>query len=80
MQRRKILRILSHNATGFLPLYPTMEEIFLRYGIQQKRFFPLWGTTEEFFFFFVGYNGRGFFPLWDTMAKNDTTKNDILKF
>jgi hypothetical protein len=56
MQCRKIFSIVSHNATGLLPLYPTMEEeIFLRCGIKQKRFFPV-----------VGYNGRGFLPLWDT--------------
>ncbi len=71
MQCRKIFRVVSHNATGFLPLYPTMEEIFLRCGIQQKSFFPivwynergfppLWDTMEEFFFFVV-YNGKGFF-------------------
>ncbi len=51
--------------------YPTMEDIFLRCGIQWKRFFfvvgyngrsfpPLWDTTEEVFSI-VGYNGRGFF-------------------
>jgi hypothetical protein len=55
MQCRIIFHIVSHNATGFLPLYLTMEEIFLRCGIQQKRFFPV-----------VGYNGRGFPPLGDT--------------
>jgi hypothetical protein len=31
-----------------------MEDIFLRCGIQRKRFF-----------FVVGYNGRNFPPLWD---------------
>jgi hypothetical protein len=88
---QKNIRIISHNATGFLPFYPTIEEIFLRCGIQQKRFFPpvgyngrgfssIVGYNERVVFFFVGYNGRGFFPLWDTMEKNDTTKNDILKF
>ncbi len=76
---RKIFSIVSHNAQGFLPLYPTMEDIFLRCGIQRKWFFfivgyngrrfpPLWNTTEEVFPI-VGYNGRGFFPLWDTMEK-----------
>jgi hypothetical protein len=55
MQCRIIFRIVSHNATGFLPLHLTMEEISLCCGIQQKRFFPV-----------VGYNGRGFPPLWDT--------------
>jgi hypothetical protein len=52
---RKIFRIVSHNAAGFLPLYPTTEDIFLHCGIQRKRFF-----------FVVGYNGEGFSPLWDT--------------
>jgi hypothetical protein len=67
-----------------------MEDIFLRCGIQRKRFFfvvgyngrnfpPLWDTTEEVFSI-VGYNGRGFFPLWDTMEKKHTTQNDIFKF
>jgi hypothetical protein len=55
MQCRKIFRIVSHNAAGFLSLYTTMAEIFFRCVIQQKRFFPV-----------VGYNGRGFPPLWDT--------------
>ncbi len=52
---RKIFRIVSHNAAGFLPLYPTMEDIFLHCGIQRKRFFLV-----------VGYNGKSFPPLWDT--------------
>ncbi len=67
---RKIFSIVSHNYAGFLPLYPTMEDIFLRCGIQRKRSFfvvgyngrsfpLLWDTTE--FFSIVGYNGRGFF-------------------
>jgi hypothetical protein len=65
---RKIFSIVSHNAAGFLPLYPTLEDIFLHCGIQRKRFFSLWDTTEEAFFhcgiqrkrFFsvVGYNGK----------------------
>jgi hypothetical protein len=77
IQLRKIFRIVSHNTAGFLPLYPTMEDIFLHCGIQRKRFFsivgyngrgfpPLWDTAEDVFSI-VGYNGRGFFPLWDTM-------------
>jgi hypothetical protein len=64
-----------------------MEDIFLRCGIQWKRFFfvvgytgrsfpPLWDITEEVFSI-VGYNGRGFFPLWDTMEKKHTTLDDI---
>jgi hypothetical protein len=87
---QKILQHCIPQRRGFLPLYPTMEDIFLCCGIQQKWYFSLWDTTEEAFlhcgiqrksfFIFVGYNGRGFFPLWDTMGKNDTTKNDILKF
>jgi hypothetical protein len=40
---------------GFLPLYPTMEDIFLHCGIQRKKLSTI-----------VGYNGRGFFPFWDT--------------
>jgi hypothetical protein len=87
---RKIFSIVSHNAAGFLPLYPTMEDIFLRCGIQWKRFIfvvgynrrsfpPLWDTTEEVLSI-VGYNGRGFFPLWDIMEKKHTTQNDIFKF
>jgi hypothetical protein len=35
-----------------------MEDIFLRCGIQWKRFFPV-----------VGYNGRGFPLLWETMEE-----------
>jgi hypothetical protein len=71
---RKILRILSNNGTGFLPLYPTMEEIFIRCGIQQKRFFPA-----------VVYNGRGFPPLWDATEEFffslwDTTEEDFFLF
>jgi hypothetical protein len=52
---RKKIRIVSHNAAGFLPLYPTMEDISLHCGIQRKRFF-----------FVVGYNGKSFPPLWYT--------------
>jgi hypothetical protein len=52
---RKIFSIVSHNAAGFLPLYLTIEDIFLRCGIQWKRFFLV-----------VGYNGRSFSPVWDT--------------
>ncbi len=44
---RKIFRIVSNNAAGFLSLYPTMEEAFLHCGIQRKRFFPLWDTMEK---------------------------------
>jgi hypothetical protein len=72
-------KFFSIVATGFLPLYPTTEDIFLCCGIQWKRFFfvvgyngssfpPFWDTTEEVFSI-VGYNGRGYFPLWDTMEK-----------
>jgi hypothetical protein len=67
-----------------------MEDIFLRCGIQRKRFFfivgyngrrfpPLWNTTEKVFSI-VGYNGRGFFPLWDTMEKNIQHKMIFLNF
>jgi hypothetical protein len=87
---RKIFSIVSHNAAGFLPLYPSMEEIFLCCGIQRKRFFfvvgyngrnfpPLWDTTEEVFSIVV-YNGRGFFPLWDTMEKNIQRRMIFLNF
>ncbi len=87
---RKIFRIVSHNAAGFFPLYPTMEDICLHCGILRERFFKLWDTTEEAFlhygiqrkrfFSILGYNRIGFFPLWDTMEKNYTTQNDIFKF
>ncbi len=43
--------------------------VFCRFGIQRKRFFPLWDTTEEFFSA-VGYNGKGFPPLWDTTEED----------
>jgi hypothetical protein len=76
---RNIFSIVSHNVAGFLPLYPAMEDIFLRFGIQWKRFFCC-GIQPKKLSSIVGYNGRCFFPLWDTMEKNDTTKNDILKF
>jgi hypothetical protein len=43
-----------------------MEEVFLRCGIQWRRFSS-----------FVGYNEKGFVPLWDTMEKNYTMQKDI---
>jgi hypothetical protein len=78
------------NKLCYTVLYPTMEDIFLRCGIQRKRFFfivgyngrsfpTLWDTTKEVYSI-VGYNGRGFFPLWDTIEKKHTTQNDIFKF
>ncbi len=63
---------------GFLPLYPTMEDIFLHCGIQRKRFFPC--GIQWKFFSVVGYNGRGFFQFWDTTEKNYTMQNEIFKF
>ncbi len=90
LYRRKIFRIVSHNAAGFLPLYLTMEDIFLCCGIQWKRFFcSLWDRTEEAFlhcgiqrkrFFHCGIQRKRFFPLWDTMEKKYTTQNEIFKF
>ncbi len=87
---RKIFSIVSHNAAGFLPLYPTMEDIFLRCWIQWKRFFFRCGIQRKKLSSIVRYNGRVFFlceiqwkmffPLWDTLEKNYTTKKDILKF
>ncbi len=58
---RKIFSIVSHNASGFLPvvshngryfppLWDTKEEVFFRCGIQRKKLSSI-----------VGYNGRGFF-------------------
>jgi hypothetical protein len=46
-----------------------------------RGFFPLWDTTEEFFFA-VGYNGEGFPPFWGTTEKRffllwDTTENNL---
>ncbi len=61
---------------GFLPLYPTIEDIFLRCGIQWKRFFPLWDTMEEVFLH-CEIQWKRFFLLWDTVEKNDTMQNDI---
>ncbi len=62
---RKIFCIVSHNAAGFLPLYPTMEDILLHCGIQRKRFFFLWDTSEEAFLH-CGKQRKRFFPFWDT--------------
>ncbi len=82
-------RIVSHNAAGFLPLYPTMEDILLRCGIQQKRFFPFLDTTEEVFlhcgiqrkmFSVVGYNGRGFFHCGIQWRKMIQRKMIFLNF
>jgi hypothetical protein len=88
---RKIFSIVSHNAAGFLPLYPTMEDIFLVVGYNGRGFFSLWDTTEETFLhcgiqrkrFFPLWdicNGRGFFPLWDTMEKNIQRRMIFLNF
>jgi hypothetical protein len=54
-----------------LPLYPTMEDIFLHCGIQRKRFFSVVGYNRRGFFHFgiqwkrffsvVGYNGKKFY-------------------
>jgi hypothetical protein len=60
---------VGYNRIGFTPLWDTMEEIFLLFGIKRKRFLSI-----------VGYYRRGFFPLWDTMEKNDAMQNNIFKF
>ncbi len=49
-QRRRFSSIVSHNGKYFPPLWDTMEEVFFRCGIQQKK------LSSN-----VGYNGRGFF-------------------
>jgi hypothetical protein len=38
-------------------------------GYNERGFFPLWDTTEEFFSA-VGYNGEGFPALWDTTEED----------
>jgi hypothetical protein len=67
-----------------------MEDIFIRCGIQWKRFFfvvgyngrtfpPLWDTTEEVFSI-VGYNGRGFFRCGIQWEKNIQRRMIFLNF
>jgi hypothetical protein len=58
----EVFSVVGYNGRGFF-----------RCGIQWKRFFPLWDTTEEVFFrlwdttkevfSLVGYNGRDFFSV-----------------
>ncbi len=38
-------------------------------GYNERGFFPLWDTTEEFFSA-VGYNGEGLTTLWDTTEED----------
>ncbi len=60
--------VVGYNARGFFLLWDTTKEAFLHCAIQRKSFF------------LCGIQRKKFLPLWDTMEKNDTTKNDILKF
>jgi hypothetical protein len=56
------------------------DSFFVVVGYSGRGFFPLWETTEEFFFrcgiqrrrfsSVMGYNRRGFFPLRDTRENN----------
>jgi hypothetical protein len=64
-------KYLSHciqQRSRFLPWYPTMEAIFLRYGIQRNRFkiFLRCGIQRKRFSSIVGYNRGGFPPLLKT--------------
>ncbi len=89
---RKIFSIVSHNVAGFLPLYPTMKDIFLRCRIQLKRFFfvvgynrrsfpLLWETTErKRFFSIVGSNRKGFFRCGIQWKKNIQRRMIFLNF
>ncbi len=68
MQCRKIFCFVSHNATGFLPFYPTVEEMFLCCGIQTEEVFSRCGIQRKRFSSIVGYGTTEdfFFSLWDT--------------
>jgi hypothetical protein len=86
---RKIFSIVSHNAAGFLPLYPRMEDIssilgyngrgYFHCGIKRKRFVSVVGYNRRGFFHF-GIQRKSFFPLWDTMEKNYTRRMIFLNF
>jgi hypothetical protein len=75
----QVSSVVSHNGRYFPLLWDTTEVVFFVVGYNGRSFSPLWDTTEEFFYL-CGIQRKRFFPLWDIMGKNDTTKNDILKF
>ncbi len=38
---------MGYSGRSFPPLSDTTEEVFFHFGIQRKRFFPLWDTMEK---------------------------------